>query len=100
MSMKTKYISIFTILVMVFLVSSCANPESIDSCVAIAEQRGFLYGLLHGFLAPITFIISLISDEVTMYAVNNNGGWYDFGFLLGIGGFSGGIFKSSRKKKK
>jgi hypothetical protein len=38
-------------------------------------------------------------DDVAIYAVNNSGGWYDFGFLLGIGGFSGGIFRGSRKKR-
>jgi hypothetical protein len=32
-----------------------------------------------------------------MYAVNNNGGWYDFGFILGVGGLT---FGSSRKSSK
>jgi hypothetical protein len=31
-----------------------------------------------------SFIGSIIWDDVAIYAVNNNGGWYDFGF---IGGF-------------
>ena len=87
------------LLILVFMVS-CARPENLDLCVNVGSERGFWYGLLHGFLAPVTFIISLLSDGVTMYDVNNNGGWYDFGFLIGIGGFSGGIFKSSSRKKK
>ena len=79
-------------------ITACASPEAIGECINPQEARGFLYGILHGFLAPLTFIISLFSEGVTMYEVNNNGGWYDFGFLLGIGGFSGGIFKSSKKR--
>jgi hypothetical protein len=31
-----------------------------------------------------SFICSLIFDDVAVYAVNNNGGWYNFGF---VGGF-------------
>ena len=31
-------------------------------------------------------------------AVPNVGRWYDFGFMLGIGGFSGGVFAGSRRK--
>lgn len=25
---------------------------------------------------------------IAVYAIYNNGGWYDFGFFLGVGGFS------------
>lgn len=99
MKLSNSSILIITI-ISICIISSCAHPEAINECVEVAEQKGFLYGLLHGFLAPLTFIISLFSDDVAMYAINNTGGWYDFGFLLGIGGFSGGIFKSSRRKKK
>lgn len=98
--MKPKTLSFLVIFLLILLISACANPEAIESCVEVSNQKGFLFGLLHGFLAPVTFLISLFSEDVAMYAVNNNGGWYDFGFLLGIGGFSGGIFKSSSKKKK
>ncbi len=39
---------------------------------------------------PITFIISLFSDTVGIYEVHNNGGWYDFGFVIGASVFLGG----------
>lgn len=32
----------------------------------------------------------MFTDTVRFYEVNNNGGWYDFGFLLGIRVFLGG----------
>jgi hypothetical protein len=38
-------------------------------------------------------IAHLFDASVTIYAVPNNGGWYDFGFLLGVGAFSDRISK-------
>ena len=54
------------------------------------ESPGFLLGLLHGFIAPFTWLVSLFDEKVAIYAVPNNGGWYDFGFMLGIGALTGG----------
>ncbi|HET7475725.1 MAG TPA: hypothetical protein VFJ97_06825 [Dermatophilaceae bacterium] len=52
---------------------------------------GFWLGLWHGLISPVTFIISLFSDTVGIYEVHNVGGWYDFGFILGVSvAFSGG----------
>ncbi len=71
------------------LLSSCADVTLIQDCVH-AKPYGFLGGLWHGFIAPLSFIGSLISDTIAMYAVNNTGGWYDFGFVLGAGILFGG----------
>jgi hypothetical protein len=53
-----------------------------------ADPAGFWAGLWHGIIAPITFIVSLFSDGVRIYETNNNGRWYDFGFMLGIGAYA------------
>jgi hypothetical protein len=55
---------------------------------------GFLHGLWHGFIFPIAWIVSLFMDEAAIYAVPNNGGWYDFGYFLGIAVFGVGARKS------
>ena len=60
-----------------------AGPGSKYS-VAGATRAGFWAGLWHGLIVPITFLVSLITTEVRIYEVNNNGRWYDFGFLFGI----------------
>lgn len=62
-----------------------------------AGAPGFWLGLWHGFIAPVAFVVSLFSDSVRIYAFPNSGLWYDFGFMLGIGGFSGGLFAGSRR---
>jgi len=55
-----------------------------------ARPAGFWGGLWHGMIAPITFLISLFADGVGIYETNNNGRWYEFGFMLGIGAYAGG----------
>jgi len=49
-----------------------------------AKPAGFWAGLWHGFILPITFIIRLFNSDVGIYEINNNGRWYDFGFILGV----------------
>jgi len=73
-----------------------AAEKTPDSAGKVA---GFWLGIWHGLISPITFIISLFSKTVRLYEVHNNGGWYNFGFVVGAGLFlSGGIL--GRKKKR
>lgn len=65
----------------------------------IDQPPGFWMGLWHGLIAPITFVISLFSDTVGMYAVRNNGGWYDFGYLIGLGSLHGGGVGARRARR-
>ena len=66
---------------------------------ADGRTAGFFLGLWHGFISPVTFIVSVFSKNVRLYEVHNNGTWYNFGFVLGAGLLlSGGIL--GRKKKK
>lgn len=51
---------------------------------------GFWLGLWHGFIAPFTLIVSFFNDQVGIYEVHNNGGWYNFGFVFGASLFFGG----------
>lgn len=67
-----------------------ANPAIDTAAVGQEQPAGFWLGLWHGIIAPVTFVISLFTDSVNLYEVHNNGNWYDFGFMLGIGGLLGG----------
>jgi hypothetical protein len=69
--------------------TSCADVENIKPCITDSPY-GFWSGLWHGIIAPISFIGSLFFDSISMYAINNSGGWYDFGFVLGAGILFGG----------
>ena len=72
---------------------------------ADGRRGGFLEGLWNGVIAPVTFIISLFTRNVQMYEVHNNGGWYNFGFLLGMavifgGGGGGAASRRSRRDSR
>jgi hypothetical protein len=55
-----------------------------------AAPAGFLGGLWHGLISPITFIISLFAPNVRIYETNNKGVIYDFGFIIGVSASFGG----------
>ena len=74
----------------------CADVTPIEECI-VNTPYGFWGGLWHGMIAPFAWIGSLFSDDIAIYAVNNNGGWYDFGFILGIGALTGGSTSSSKR---
>ncbi|MGB7405311.1 MAG: hypothetical protein WA906_06455 [Pacificimonas sp.] len=79
-----------------FLVlTACANQAAVG---VEAAAPGFLWGLWHGFIFPWAFIGSLFSADIAVYAVPNSGGWYDFGFFLGVVVLGGGSFFSSKRK--
>ena len=92
--MKTRILSLVSIVLVLFLFSGCAETVAIDECVT-AEPHGFFGGLIHGIIAPFSFICSIFLDNVAIYAVNNSGGWYDFGFVIGAGILFGGGGKAS-----
>ena len=74
-----------------FLAGCAAGPNAAAHIAASnGNIAGFWLGLWHGIISPITFIISLFSNNVSIYEIHNNGGWYNFGFLLGVGGLTGG----------
>ena len=96
--MKTSqhYLKNISLLVaLALLMSACADVTPVEECV-YGDPYGFLGGLWHGIIAPISFVGSLFFDDIAMYAVNNNGGWYDFGFVLGAGILSFGSHKARR----
>ena len=72
--------------------SACAATEA-PTAVAPGAP-GFWLGLWHGFIFPVAWVVSLFVPSVAIYAVPNNGGWYDFGYFLGIVVFGVGARKS------
>jgi len=86
----------------VFVIVGCAPGP--NSFVNTNNEKGFVpgfwYGLWNGIISPITFIISLFNNKVQLYEVHNNGGWYNFGFMLGISMiFGGGAGSTARRRR-
>jgi predicted small secreted protein len=90
-------------LVVLVVLASCApGPNTmVGEPDTDGDVAGFWMGLWHGIIAPVTFVISLFTDSVSIYDVFNSGGWYDFGFVLGAGiifGGGGGGAAGSRRR--
>ena len=79
------------------LFTSCADVSPhVETCIT-SNPYGFWGGLWHGTIIPFAWIGSLFSDDIAIYAYNNTGGWYDFGFVLGVGGLFGSGGASAKK---
>jgi len=100
--MKKQFLFSTILIVLVFFISGClAGPNSVVNIPAPGgELAGFWMGLWHGVIAPFTFIMSLLTDNIQMYEVHNNGGWYNFGFVIGAGILFGGGHKASKKRRR
>ena len=86
-------VSLFTIFTLIM--SGCAT----HSMAGISDPPGFFKGLLHGFLIVFSFIASFFTDY-QIYNFPNAGGWYDFGYLIGVSMFFGGSGAGACKKGK
>lgn len=102
--MKTNLKSLLPVLffaaVLILFMSSCTNTENVSACLK-GQTFGFWHGLWHGIIAPVDLVLMLFRDDISVYAPNNNGAWYAFGFVLGSGGwgFMGGKGSKCRKNK-
>lgn len=66
--------------------TGCADVSNVQECLPITEYTyGFWFGVWHGMISQFAFIGSLFSDDIAIYAINNNGGWYNFGYIGGLG---------------
>ncbi|MGH3660689.1 MAG: hypothetical protein ACRDT8_03285 [Micromonosporaceae bacterium] len=85
--------AVLLIVASVVLGGCAAGPNNVAD-VDAQYIAGFWLGLWHGVISPITFLISLFTDKVSVYEVHNNGNWYDFGFILGVCLAFGGAARS------
>ena len=84
---------------LLLLLAACARqvPEVVEHG---PDTPGFLLGLWHGFIFPWSWIGSLFQPSIAVYAVPNNGGWYDCGFFLGVTVLGGGSFFGSKRARR
>jgi hypothetical protein len=100
-AVKGKKVLIVLVLVLLVVVSCAPGPNTLaKSPDEEGKVAGFWWGLWHGFIAPITFIISLFNHHVQIYEVHNSGGWYNFGYLLGLSVILGGSGRGSRWRRR
>ena len=81
-----------TLVAPLLALAACTATQQRDAVDPAAP--GFLLGLWHGLIFPLAWIASLFVPDIAVYAVPNNGGWYDFGYFLGIVVFGVGAKRS------
>jgi hypothetical protein len=90
--MKSSLILLVLALLLLVILAGCAPGPNPSKGVAIEKDgvAGFWLGLWQGFIAPIVFVPSLFSKDLSIYEVHNTGAWYNFGYLFGLACFFGG----------
>lgn len=78
------------------LLLGCAAGDPRYSAEAPA---GFWAGLWHGIISVIALVVGLFHEGVEIYERNNTGGWYDFGFLLGVTAIWGGSCHTAQRRR-
>lgn len=85
-----RYWPLLILLVLVLGACAAGANQAVDVPDPEGDTAGFFLGFWHGLILPITFVISLFTDNVNVYEVHNTGNWYDFGFVFAVVTFVGG----------
>jgi len=59
------------------------NP-AVNTADAQGRIAGIWMGIWHGFISPVTLVLSIFNKDVQMYEVHNDGNLYNLGFFLGL----------------
>lgn len=75
----------------VAILSGCADSNTLTGQVRpdMVVPANFWHGWWHGVCAPFSFIGIMFGQDVGIYEAYNNGNWYNFGFLIGVGCLGG-----------
>ncbi len=92
--------ALLIVIILIFCVMLLNGCMPGDGSYSVEKPAGFLWGVWHGWLAPVSLIISLFRGEIQIYEPFNTGWWYDFGFYIAIISGFGGISLSRRRKKR
>jgi hypothetical protein len=89
------------VVVLALVLGGCAAG---DPQFTPEDPANFWLGLWHGMISWITLVVGIFDEGVKVYEIDNTGGWYDFGFLLGAtsiwgGGSSAGYHRSRRRRR-
>lgn len=84
-------------LLLILLLSSCAGSEQFKED---GKKANLIHGIWHGWIAPISLVLSIFGDGIRMYEPNNTGWSYDLGFYMAVIGGFGGLALSRKKRKK
>lgn len=80
-SMTSYRYRLLTLIPLALLLSACAAG---DPQFSQETPASFWWGIWHGIISVISLVVHIFNENVVVYEMHNTGGWYDFGFLLGV----------------
>jgi hypothetical protein len=95
--MKKKLFLIMLLIFAALMLTGCIPGDGRHD---VERPANFLWGIWHGWIAPLSLIISLFNREIGIYEVWNTGFWYDFGFYIAVISGFGGLSLSRKKKRR
>ena len=83
---------IFTIICLILITILLTGCVPGDGKYDVENPAGFWWGIWHGLIVWISFIMGLFTGgEYTIYETFNTGWPYNLGFLIGVSSSIGGI---------
>jgi len=92
-----KFLLLLLIIIFAVLLTGCLPDIGIEQQESPA---GFFLGIWHGWIAPVSLVVSIFKSSVTIFESNNTGFWYGFGFYIAIIGGFGGISLVRKKRSR
>ena len=84
--------------ILMILMSGCVPG---DGSYTDENRAGFFWGIWHGWLAPVSLIMGIFNNQLSVYETLNTGWWYDLGFYMAIiSGFGSLSFFRKKETKK
>ncbi|MCK5198259.1 MAG: hypothetical protein KAR21_07905 [Spirochaetales bacterium] len=90
---------LFKIAVLIVIVSILSGCFPGDGKGTADDPVGFISGIWHGWIAPLSLILGIFKGNIRVYEMYNSGWWYDLGFYMAIISGFGGISLSRKKMK-
>lgn len=91
---------IIVIVIVLFLVTVLASCAPGDGKATAEKPANFIWGVWHGWIAPVSLVIGLFNGSIRLYESINTGWWYDFGYYIAIVGGFGGLALFRRRKRR
>ncbi len=69
------------IICVILLFAGCGSTNPLEGS---GQNFGFLSGIWDGFTILFAFVGKIFGMNINIYEVQNNGNWYNFGFIIGL----------------
>ena len=99
MSKNKKYLLLIVVILALVFMNCGPGNERWNQEINPGNKAGFWFGVWHGIIIIVTFVVSLFTNDVGIYETNNTGWPYNLGFIIGLNISIGGMFSGGKRKR-